>query len=181
MIAFASVAAASGDAPEPPTSPAAVAALKKYEAAVSKATDAYDRALLAADKQRITDLEAALKVAVNAKNLKESERIDAALAAAKAEAKEHAAGQAPGLLVLGKWHVTYLDGITRTYVIERGGVVKLPAEGRSGRLRSGIVDLGDGKLERWTPVRDQIFVEHFDPAARFPGHPTKFGIGVQEK
>lgn len=179
--ACASFALAPGDAPERPTSPAAVVALKKYDTAVAKASDAYDRALAAADKQRIADLEAALKVAVNGKNLKESERIDAALAAAKAEAKDHAAGQAAGLLVLGKWRVTYLGGGTRTYVIERGGVVKLPAENRSGRLNSGTINLGDGKLERWTPVRDKVFVEHFDPASDFPTRPSQLGIGTQEQ
>jgi hypothetical protein len=85
----------------------------------------------------------------------------------------------------GTWTVTYHPNrAVRVYTVTADGEVTLPEFGGKGKLavkdREIILDLSDGKLERWTLGRDgRLFVEHFNPRASYPNSPPdQIGIGV---
>lgn len=85
----------------------------------------------------------------------------------------------------GTWTVTYHPNrAVRVYTVTADGEVTLAEFGGKGKLavkdREIILDLGDGKLERWTLGRDgRLFVEHFNPRSTYPDSPPdQIGIGV---
>lgn len=89
-----------------------------------------------------------------------------------------------GPVPTGTWVVTYHpNGAVRTYAVAADGEVTLTEFGTKGKLvekdREILLDLADGKLERWTLGRDgRLFVEHFNPKASYPdGRPDQIGIG----
>ena len=85
----------------------------------------------------------------------------------------------------GTWTITYHPNrAIRVYTVTADGEVALTDFGGRGKLavkdREVILDLSDGKLERWTLGRDgRLFVEHFNPKASYPnGPPDQIGIGL---
>lgn len=85
----------------------------------------------------------------------------------------------------GTWTVTYHPNrAVRVYTVTADGEVTLADFGGKGKLavkdREIILDLSDGKLERWTLGRDgRLFVEHFNPKASYPDSPPdQLGIGT---
>ncbi|MBO0698975.1 MAG: hypothetical protein J2P46_11320 [Zavarzinella sp.] len=85
----------------------------------------------------------------------------------------------------GAWTVIYHPNrAVRVYVVSADGEVTF-AEGRSKaklveKDKEIILDLKDGKLERWTLGKDgRLFVEHFNPRDSYPaGPPDQIGVGV---
>jgi len=85
----------------------------------------------------------------------------------------------------GVWTVTYHPNrAVRVYVVSAEGEVTF-AEGRSKvklvtKDKEIVLDLKDGKLERWTVGKDgRLFVEHFNPRDGYPaGPPDQIGVGV---
>jgi hypothetical protein len=75
-----------------PRSPAAVAAVKKYERAAARAREAYQAALAAAGRDLKGEMDAAMKAAMRAQNLDEAKRIEAAVRQAEASAGTGAGG-----------------------------------------------------------------------------------------
>ena len=75
-----------------PRSPAAVAAMNKYERATAKARDAYQAALAAAGRDLKGEMDAAIKGAMRAQNLGEAKAIEAAVRRAEASAGTGAGG-----------------------------------------------------------------------------------------
>jgi hypothetical protein len=63
LMVWCHVTYAQDNTAQPPTTPSAVNALKKHEAAMTKARDAYWNAMIAADQQLVIDLEIVLKTA----------------------------------------------------------------------------------------------------------------------
>jgi hypothetical protein len=91
------------------------------------------------------------------------------------------------LIPAGTWTVTYHPNrAVRVYVVAADGEVTLTEFGGKGKLevkdRQIVVDLHDGKLERWTIGRDgRLFDEHFNPRSSYPdGPPDQIGIGTLE-
>lgn len=87
----------------------------------------------------------------------------------------------------GTWTVTYHPNrAVRVYTASAEGEVSFAESGTKGKLavkdRDILLDLSDGKLERWTLGRDgRLFVEHFNPKATYPaGPPDQIGIGVRK-
>jgi hypothetical protein len=85
----------------------------------------------------------------------------------------------------GVWTVTYHPNrAVRVYTVTADGEVTLAEFGGKAKLsvkdREIILDLSDGKLERWTLGHDgRLFVEHFNPRANYPdSQPDQIGIGV---
>ena len=98
--------------------------------------------------------------------------------------EHHALNGARGAQALaGTWVVSYGNGARRTYDVTADGTVRLREEGRTGQLQHGddlVLRFDDGKVERWTPARGRLLVEHWDPASRFPAQPpTVLGVGVR--
>ncbi|HXE55868.1 MAG TPA: hypothetical protein VN541_22780 [Tepidisphaeraceae bacterium] len=171
---FASLGA---EAPAPPHRAAALRVERQYAISMDKAR----KEMLAADTKRIAGLDAALKLAVNAKDLKDAESIETLKSEAQTTMEEHASGHSgESMQIAGTWVVHYVIGNVRVYTVDKNGDVSLPEAGATGHLRSGILDLHDGKLERWTPVRDMIVVEHFNPASDFPNHRNTVGVAVRQ-
>lgn len=77
-------AAEKADESGAPRSPAAVAAMKKYDRAVAKAREAYQAATAAAGRDLKNEMDAALKAAMRAQNLDETKRIEATVKRAEA-------------------------------------------------------------------------------------------------
>ena len=85
----------------------------------------------------------------------------------------------------GTWTVTYHPNrAVRVYAVSAEGEVTFRDAGTKARLevrvKEVLLDLGDGKVERWTVGRDgRLFVEHFNPKASYPGGgPDQIGVGV---
>src|SRR6185312_8085373 len=74
---------------DPPKSPAAHDAQRRYTAAIAIANQEYKHALIAADKTRLEDLQAAWKSAALARDTAEIQRINAAKSAAQSELEKH--------------------------------------------------------------------------------------------
>jgi hypothetical protein len=70
-------------------SPAGKEALRRYEVAYVAARQNYYRAMIDADEKKIEDLDRAMKIAMNAANLDEANRLKAAGDAAAGTLKEH--------------------------------------------------------------------------------------------
>ena len=169
-----------GNATDPPTSPAAVRAQQQYQTTIQKARLEYQRVAVAADKKLIADLDAALKVAMNTKDLKEAERLDAAKAAAQATLADHLGGGQDTSLV-GKWDITFSGGGHRTYSFGRDGFVQFVEEGRTGRITGGLLDFHDGKFERITPAGERLLIEHYDSRGALSKGPPLLGIAVRTR
>jgi hypothetical protein len=170
-----------GDAPIEPPTPASQSAERRYRSTVEKAQAEYFREVIAADKLRISELQAALNASLNSKNVKVAEAIDALKSDAESALQEHMAGRGElQAAFAGKWHVTYTEGGSRDYIALPDGTIQFPAEHHSARLVRGIVDFKDGKLERWTPAGAMILVEHFDPASGIhSGKVAHLGVAVR--
>ena len=165
---------------EPTTNPAVAHAQSQHESALGRAKQEFVRAVNAADKKLMSELNSALKSAVNAKDLEAVERISAVKKDAEKAIQARAAGEdqeSPDFA--GKWRVLYEDGALRIYTVDHNGTVSLAAEESSGQLRNGVLNLGDRKLERWSMIKGMVLVEHFDPAVDFPIRPRKSGLGVR--
>jgi hypothetical protein len=79
LLAICIARPSSADEPDAtPKSPQVVSAIKRHDEAAAKAKSSYDRAMTDLDKKLLTDLDAALDVAMKSKNLDEAKRIDAA-------------------------------------------------------------------------------------------------------
>jgi hypothetical protein len=88
----------------------------------------------------------------------------------------------------GNWMVTYTPNrAVRVYTVTASGDVSFAESSTRGKLtikdREVILDLSDGKLERWTLGHDgRLFVEHFNPKDTYPdGTPDQIGIGILKK
>lgn len=155
-----------------PKSPKARAAITKYDRAVEKAKADYDRAVAAAGKAMLTELELAKKQAMKADNLPEASAIQAVAERTKQEFGERGttseeSRQAPGLKgLIGKWVVRYGNGAEREYVIAPDGRVTFN-DGPTAPIRKTddglLVDFNDGKVERLHLVDGLLIIEHFDP------------------
>jgi hypothetical protein len=87
----------------------------------------------------------------------------------------------------GTWTVTYHPNrAVRVYSVTAEGDVSFAEFGGKAKLavkdREVILDLSDGKLERWTLGHDgRLFVEHFNPKSSFPDDtPDQIGIGTRK-
>jgi hypothetical protein len=123
------VAADKGEeAAEVPRSPAAVAAVKKYERATAKAREAYQAALAAAGRDLKGEMDAALKGAMRAQNLEEAKAIEAAVRRAEASAGTGAGG---GTFVV---KAVLYGGADKRFDLTEDLI-------KAGRVREGSVDL----------------------------------------
>lgn len=176
--------AMAGDEPSPesPKSPAATAALRKFEIASEKARKEYERAMNAASKQAITELDSALKVAMKDTDLKESQRIGAAASLIKQGEFEPAAASRG---ITGTFHVVFTSGIDRVMQFNRNGSVNWQENGTRrdpGKMISSggdtLLQLEPGKIERIGVSGNRIYIEHFNPASRYPKEfATAIGVG----
>jgi len=148
IVVTCAIASLAAEEPAPPRSPPVQKAERQYALTMEKIR----QEMLVADRKRVADLDAAIKIAVNAKDLKEAERIESLKDAAKATMEEHRSGEvttgAATVNLTGEWDVTYADGATRTYFVDKSGKISLPQDNRTGRINNGVIDMGDGKLER---------------------------------
>jgi hypothetical protein len=128
----------------PPESPQARDALAKYDATIRRAAQSYYMAAVSADRQKVTDLESALKASMQKGDLPESERIDAAKADAEDELARNMAAQAAGQQPI----VAATAWITRVTWLWNGG------GDRHHFLPDGTVtcDSWNGKQGTWKPL-----------------------------
>ena len=77
-------------------------------------------------------------------------------------------------LLAGAWKIQYSHGAVRAYTIHGDGKVSCPELNLEGQIQQKNDSLllsfaGDGKLERLALRADgRLFVEHYDPAGRYP-------------
>jgi len=166
---------------DPPKSPAAHDAQRRYTAAIAIANQEYKHALIAADKTRLEDLQAAWKSAALARDTAEIQRINAAKSAAQSELEKHQTFDNPDAALAGKWKVRYATGSIRHYIFAPGGHVHFTDENRNGRLANGVLDFNDDRAERITPAGDRLLVEHFNPKETFPNGIPLLGVAEKEQ
>jgi hypothetical protein len=100
-------------------------------------------------------------------------------------AEKLAEGAAKTLLryVPGQWKVSYDNGAVRTYRFDARGNALFLEEKLAGTLtRDGErlkLDFRDGKLERIRLDKDELLVEHFNPASGYPNSPPLAGRGTR--
>lgn len=98
-----------------------------------------------------------------------------------------AAGAAPrppaaAELPVGKWRVTFLNGVVEACEIRRQATVTSAdsartADGKAATKNGEVVlTFDDDRVERWTPAGRRMLVEHWYPAAQFPAGPPVLGI-----
>ena len=180
VIALAFVAA--GDAE--PQSLRAKNALRKFDRAVQRADAARDEAVALAGATLAQELDEALKAAMKAGSLEEANAIKSAK---EARAKSKPRGLAAVATLDGRWNVIYGNGIKRRYAFKGEHFEWIEKDQtRPGTLTRDdgafLLDTGDGKVERWTPVAERCFVEHFNPKATYPDSDAdEFGVAKREK
>ena len=85
--------------------------------------------------------------------------------------------------LIGTWRVTYTNNAVRTYEVGSDDTVRFMEENLQARVQRGeevLLQFDDGKLERWTLAGTRLFVEHWNPASKYPQQPpTVIGIGVR--
>ena len=106
------------------------------------------------------------------------------LLAALGCATVHTAPQMPaGSDLAGTWRVTYTNNAVRTYEVGSDDTVRFLEENRHARVQRGeevLLRFADGKIERWTLAGRRLFVEHWDPASKYPQRPPSvIGSGVR--
>jgi NAD(P)-dependent dehydrogenase (short-subunit alcohol dehydrogenase family) len=85
-------------------------------------------------------------------------------------------------LVPGTWKIVYFPNhVKKVYLVKATGDVALADSDWKGRLQKTagflVLDVGDGKLERWTFAGARLFIEHFESKASYPDNPVQIGIG----
>ena len=164
------------------TSRAARAAHKKYEEAVERAKQDYDRRVEAARKVAESELADAMKAATRHGDLDEANRIKAAVGRLKPNAAVTGSTR-----LLGAWQVRYANGIERTYEVRNDGTATWTEAGRAavvGRFKQVepeiVYDENKLAVERWTVVGDRLFIEHFNPASGYPkARPLTLGVATR--
>ena len=88
-------------------------------------------------------------------------------------------------LPVGKWNLTFANGVQQTCEIRRDGTATVAEPLRSSEGKTFVQGLtaklkfADNRVERWTPVGDRFVVEHWGVAAGFPH--AKPVLGIAEK
>ena len=88
-------------------------------------------------------------------------------------------------MLAGEWNITYSHGATREYTIHKDGRVSCPELNLEGKIqrkddRLVLIFADAGSLEGLTLRADgRLFVDHYNPAAKYPGAPTHTGLGIR--
>jgi hypothetical protein len=83
---------------------------------------------------------------------------------------------------LGRWTVVFQNGVIETCIVWPNGTAteSEPARSAKGEItasdQSIVIRFADDRLERWTIVGKRIVVEHWCPAAAYPGEARVLGI-----
>jgi hypothetical protein len=126
---------------EAPKSLMAVTALNKVDLAVKKADEAYVQAVLAAKRQCLKELDAAIKQAMQGTNLDEANRISAARKLVAADVEQLVAGSKPGAGNLGgRGKLVYLEELEEESV--KGSQWALT---KGGKIQHMPIVVGDVK------------------------------------
>jgi hypothetical protein len=154
----------------------------RYAAALAKAKKEHDQAVkdaagfyvaslkdIQAERTKAGDLDGAVKV-----------REMAAEVGAETGGEKHP---------VGTWRVTYAPDTNREYAIDAKGRVTCVADRLAGTMKyvsPGVylVDLNDGKIERFTAVKDYFLVEHYNPKSSYAdgrGPVNRYGIAAVKK
>lgn len=91
------------------------------------------------------------------------------------------------LIPAGTWTVKYAPNqAIRVYEVSETGEVnfgelELKATLERTDAKNVLLNLKDGKIERWTLGNDgRLFVEHFNPAENYPTTVDQIGIGTRK-
>lgn len=93
------------------------------------------------------------------------------------EAKNPEAG-----LPMGKWTVTFANGVVETCEIRKDATASVvePLRSAAGKVtvqgQALILVFEDDRTERWTPVGDRFVVEHWFPSSQLPVAAPVLGI-----
>jgi hypothetical protein len=86
-------------------------------------------------------------------------------------------------LPVGLWSIGFANGVSEACVIRADGTASVLEEKRKADGRTEIAGdavlffFDDDRVERWTPVGQDMCVEHWFPAARFPAGAPVRGVG----
>jgi hypothetical protein len=92
-------------------------------------------------------------------------------------------GANQGGLPVGLWTIRFANGVSEACVIRQDGTASVLEEKRKAdgkaevREEAVVIVFEDDRVERWTIVGQEMVVEHWFPAARFPAGPAVLGIG----
>lgn len=123
---------------ESPRLPAVKNAIKQYEVAAEKARKEYLMALIDLDRRLITDMEGALKQVMQAGNLDEAKRIEAAVLTAKETMGKHQ-DELRGKAKVQEFTIEAAKSWQPTIEVKKGQRVEVRASG----TWNGAVDHGD--------------------------------------
>ena len=89
----------------------------------------------------------------------------------------------------GHWNVEFANGVRQVHELRSDYTATVKARNWSSRGRvqfqfdgkSVTITYRDNRVERWTPVGNQMVVEHWFPASRLPKTAPVLGIGERAK
>lgn len=90
-------------------------------------------------------------------------------------------------LPVGKWSVTFANGVRQTCEIGQDGAASVVEPLRTSKGKavvsgdSIVITFEDERVERWTPVADRLVVEHWHPAVRVSMRTPVLGIAERAK
>ncbi len=118
---------------------------------------------------------------MQAGNLKESQRIDGI----SSQLKRSTPTMAVSSKLNGKWQVHFTNGVDRVVDFRPDGTVISIENGirRPGKIvqanNETLLQLDARKIERLGVSGNRLYIEHFNPASRYPKEfPSEIGIGT---
>jgi hypothetical protein len=146
-------------------------------------------ALQNAKQLETTFAETPVEIATKPKTVKPDPSKTATSTAAKPGPKERPGRKPepkePRETIVGTWSVTYASGAKRTYRVDAAGNVLYVETRQLGTLMQRgedlVLDMRDGKMERWKLDSGLLRIDHFDPASRYPNTVSQTASGFREK
>ena len=117
-----------------------------------------------------------MKEATQAADLDEALKLRAALESVQRD-RGITGPQDTACLPVGRWRVAFSNGVNEQCAIQADGSLSVVEPQRSSNGRATVRDSSflivcqEDRLERWTPVGQNMVVEHWFPMARFPSAP----------
>ena len=87
---------------------------------------------------------------------------------------------------MGKWTVTFANGVVETCDVRANGSASESEPNRSAAGKAEVkgnalvISFADNRFERWTTVDKRVVVEHFFPGTEFPAGASVLGIADRE-
>jgi len=185
LILLGGVAFAGDDAPRPPQSELALAAIRKADAAQQAAREAYDEAIFRASKNELDELRVAMKVATKNADLDEANAIATKIRSVES-GLDHGETPMVAANMLGRWKTRY-QGHDRSWTITPGGITGKDGNDPPGPPVEPQIQ-GHVLMAKWqnqwvsrlTFVDDRFLYEAWGPGHPTNSDPDEVTLGVRD-